>query len=231
MVELVKLIGTTDYTQTSVIYKSTVATDYTTGFDSVGYPISYVDATSRGTIATTPWKIESTNTLYTTTADTSTNVDTLYGTGTWHQWSQPSPRERKQAQIKKQLRAAAHLRGNPSFVDSLNPAEVKALQLLKSLVDAENFRKYLKYGFVTVEGMSGLLYNIYRRRNTIVFEDNVQVASLCVHLRGNQPPTDEVIAKVLMCECDEAAIWKQSNHTFRKKTAKIVQLGFDRKAA
>jgi hypothetical protein len=234
---VIKLIGKKDqtgsgisYESTSTLYTSTAATNYGTAstYDSgFYYPVGYVKGT-RASVDVNTWHIESTSSLYTSTATDAGSTSTIYGTGTW---LAPSPREQKKAQIKRQLRTAPRLRGNPSFSDSLNPAEVKALQLLKSLVSPENFRRYLKYGFVTVEGMSGLLYNVYRRRNTIVFDDNIQVASLCVHLRGKQPPTDEVIAKVLMCECDEAAIWKRSNHSFNNKTPKIVQLGFDRKAA
>lgn len=166
---------------------------------------------------------------WTYTDDYSTNNYTT-GNYFWN-FKSLSEKEIKKEKLKKQHRSNVRLRGRPSFIDSLNPTEVKALQLLKSLVSAENFRKYLKYGFVTVKGLSGLQYDIYRIQRIKVFDGHIQVAKLCVHLKGNQPPTDEVIAKVLMCECSEHEIWQRSNKYFCNKTPKITNLGFDRKAA
>lgn len=129
----------------------------------------------------------------------------------------------KRAQLKQQHRVQVRQRGRPSFLDTLDPAEIKALQLLKSLVDAENFRRYLKYGFVSVLGISGLVYNIYRRGTVRVLDNHQQVASLCIHIKDG-PPTDEVIAKVLMAECDEPAIWAKSNKSQVVSTPRVLQI-------
>lgn len=96
--------------------------------------------------------------------------------------------------------------------------ELVALGLLRSMVAPEVFRKFLKSGFVTVEGPSGLVYQVLRRSHLIyVWEEGTRVASLCVYLQDhNIPPTDEVVAKMLICECDEADIWKRANVSYYK---------------
>ena len=94
------------------------------------------------------------------------------------------------------------------------PEELVALQLLRKMVTVEVFKKYLKHGFVTVEGPSGLSYQIPRGQDRIVVWDKGErVASLCIHLRDwyNKPPTDEVVGKLLIAECDEPDLWKRSN--------------------
>jgi hypothetical protein len=135
----------------------------------------------------------------------------------------------KRARLKKQHKSFHALRGRPSFVDTMNAAEVTALQLLRSLVTPENFRKYLKYGFVTIKGASGLVYNIYRKRHVCVYDGQNEVASLCVHINAG-PPTDEVIAKILMCECNEPEIWQRANCTVFSRTQRVNAVDL-RKAA
>ena len=91
--------------------------------------------------------------------------------------------------------------------------ELVALNLLRQMVLPEVFKKYLKYGFVIVQGPSGLTYQVTRKSHIIgVWESGHKLATLCVYLKDhNIPPTDEVIAKMLICECDEQDIWKRAN--------------------
>lgn len=91
--------------------------------------------------------------------------------------------------------------------------EMLALQLLRSMVPSDVFRKYLKYGFVTVRGPSGLVYQIQRKSHFIkVWQQGQLLAELCVYLQDNTiPPTDEVIAKMIIAECDEPDIWNRAN--------------------
>lgn len=91
--------------------------------------------------------------------------------------------------------------------------EIIALQLLRQMVEPQVFKKYLKYGFVTVKGPSGLVYQIKKQSHIITVWENGQILStLCVYLKDKSiPPTDEVIAKMLICECDEADIWERAN--------------------
>jgi len=94
--------------------------------------------------------------------------------------------------------------------------EMVALQLLRKMVPHDVFKKYLKYGFVTVRGPSGVEYQIRRREHVIyAWMNGKKVANLCVYLQDTSiPPTDEVVAKMLICECDEKDIWKRANITW-----------------
>lgn len=100
--------------------------------------------------------------------------------------------------------------------DHVTPAEMLALQLLRKMVGQDEFRRYLKHGFILARGPSGLSYQIARRERIVVREYGNKLATLCVHLKYEHktPPTDEVVAKLLMVECDEADLWQRSNVTW-----------------
>jgi hypothetical protein len=92
--------------------------------------------------------------------------------------------------------------------------EIVALQLLKSMLSPERWKKYLKYGFVDVLGKSGLIYQIIRGQTHVrVFRQGEKIADLCVGLanRSAMPPTDEVITRMIIVECDEPDIWQRAN--------------------
>ena len=92
------------------------------------------------------------------------------------------------------------------------PAELTALQLLRQLVGQDEFRRYLKYGFVTVQGCSGLRYQVRRGRHVVdVWNGRQRVDGICVWLKGSFPPTDEVITRMLMAERDELELWRRGN--------------------
>jgi hypothetical protein len=100
-----------------------------------------------------------------------------------------------------------------AIFDDAKPEELVALQLLKSMVKSDVFRKYLKYGFVTVQGSSGLTYQIQRKSHFIkVWNMGKLLCTLCVYIQDQSiPPTDDVVAKMLICECDEIDIWRRAN--------------------
>lgn len=91
--------------------------------------------------------------------------------------------------------------------------EIVALHLLRKMLDRDRWRKYLKYGFVDVQGKSGMTYQILRGQAHVrVFKRGVKVCELCVKLRNHaMPPTDEVITRMILAECDEADLWKRAN--------------------
>lgn len=92
------------------------------------------------------------------------------------------------------------------------PEEITALQLLRGLVGQEEFRRYLKYGFVMVRGASGLRYQITRGRHVInVWNERGRVDGICVYLQGRFPPTDDTITRMLMAERDELELWRRGN--------------------
>lgn len=92
------------------------------------------------------------------------------------------------------------------------PEEITALQLLRQLVGQDEFRRYLKYGFVMVRGQSGLRYQIQRGRHVVsVWNERGRVDGICVYLSGDYPPTDDTIARMLMAERDELELWRRGN--------------------
>jgi len=136
-----------------------------------------------------------------------------------------SPEEqRKQEFIRrirnKQAPAILNHRGKPArsahhqhrFAD-VKPQELIALQLLRKMVAPDVFKKYLKHGFVIIQGPSGLIYQIRRGIAHIIVRKHGQpICELCVILKDRTiPPTDEVIAKMIIVECDEIDIWRRAN--------------------
>lgn len=97
--------------------------------------------------------------------------------------------------------------------------ELVALGLLRQMVSSEDFREYLRRGVLSVRGgVSGWVYAIPRRGHIAVYDRGNRIAELCVHLKhqAKTPPTDEVVAKMLMVELDEADLWKRSNVHYNK---------------
>lgn len=111
--------------------------------------------------------------------------------------------------------------GNPlrslesgKLFDNASPAEIKALHLLRKMIPNEGFRRYLRHGFITIRGgATGLMYQIDRHKRIAVWDLGKKIAELCIHLNydSKTPPTDHVVGKMLMAECDETALWKKSN--------------------
>jgi hypothetical protein len=89
--------------------------------------------------------------------------------------------------------------------------ELIALQLLKKIVEPAEFKRYLKHGFINVRGKSGLIYQVPRSGQVIVWDNGTMIASLCIHVGRGIPPSDEVVAKMLIIEGHEPDIWHKSN--------------------
>lgn len=140
---------------------------------------------------------------------------------------QYTPEERRRLKFKEQLRlkqAPAIMNhrgqtprsyGKEKRFDNARPEEIVALHLLKSMLndDRDKFKRYLKHGFVTIQGPSGLVYQIKRKSHIIdVWNKGKKLCTLCVYLQDHTiPPTDEVIAKMIICELDEIDIWRRAN--------------------
>jgi hypothetical protein len=89
--------------------------------------------------------------------------------------------------------------------------EIVALDLLKQQLSSEAWRRYLNYGFIVVRGASGLEYQIIRGEHHVkVFARGRRIAELCLYVQG-VPPTDEVITKKILVECDELGVWGRAN--------------------
>jgi hypothetical protein len=82
---------------------------------------------------------------------------------------------------------------------------------MKGMTPEKEWRRYLKYGFVVVQGKSGMFYQVIRGQAHVrVFRKGTKVAELCIKVPG-VPPTDEVIARKIMIEYDEMRIWHDAN--------------------
>lgn len=104
-------------------------------------------------------------------------------------------------------------RRHADFTNVSQP-EIVALQLLKKMLPVEEWRRYLRYGFIMVHSRTtGLDYQIFRSGGHIrVFRHGKDVAELCIHISDRKcPPTDRVIAKKIMLECTETEVWAKSN--------------------
>ena len=111
------------------------------------------------------------------------------------------------------------LQNHADFTTVTRP-EIKALQLLKKMLSAEDFKRYLRYGFVVVRGASGLEYQIVRGAwHLKVWNRGKKVAELCVGLKGAMPPTDSVIARMVLAQYDEPDLWRRSNLRSRNHPA------------
>lgn len=110
--------------------------------------------------------------------------------------------------------------------NNTRPEELIALQLLRRMVPRDVFKKYLKHGFVTIEGPSGLTYQITRKHHNIkVWKQGQLISELCVYLKDKTiPPTDEVVAKMIIVECDEIDIWRRANIYWKSAVSEFRQL-------
>jgi len=84
-------------------------------------------------------------------------------------------------------------------------AEKIALETLRDMITEQEFRHYLRYGFLTVRGSSGRVYQIPRDgHHTKIWERGKLVEEVCVRIKDKQiPPTDNVIAFKVMVETNE----------------------------
>jgi hypothetical protein len=137
--------------------------------------------------------------------------------GQWeHEDLRPAmKRARQRDKIRQQLYPLTRQRlADAQDFSHVKENEIVALQLIKSMVTPERWRKYLKYGFVEVDGKSGLRYQIIRgRSHVLVYRKGEKIAELCVGLKNRyvMPPTDEVITRMIIVECDEPDIWRRAN--------------------
>lgn len=118
----------------------------------------------------------------------------------------------KRNQIRRNLLCSPPTKRQLPDYSSVTPAELTALGLLRELLKPDEWRKYLKYGFVLVEGLTGLTYQIFRgRQHVIVLLRGKRVAELCLACQPFIPKTDCVIARKVMLESDELGFWWEAN--------------------
>jgi len=92
----------------------------------------------------------------------------------------------------------------------LSKPEIKAIDTLHEIIGEQEFRRYLKYGFITVTGSSGKSYQIRNEGHTMVRLNGKVVEEICFYLK-DVPPTDQVIAKRHILLTDETAFRSMGN--------------------
>lgn len=96
-----------------------------------------------------------------------------------------------------------------------------AIETLREMITEAEFRKYMKYGFITTQGKSGSIYQLFRQRRHIkVWNKGQIIEEICVRIKDIKIPlTDSVIAFKIMLETDEDAFRKLGNVYNMRKAA------------
>lgn len=119
-------------------------------------------------------------------------------------------RERKRQNIRSRLVSVVKTRSEA--IRGNTPEECLAMETLREVVTEDEFKRYLRYGFVLVRGRSGATYQVFRNRSHVkVWVGGKVIEEICVYLKdtadhggsGKIPMTDKVIAFKAMIETDE----------------------------
>jgi len=106
------------------------------------------------------------------------------------------------------------LKYNRSCYDGvISSSEAVAMDTLREMISENQYQRYLKYGFVSVQGRSGDVFLVSRHCHTKVLRGGKIVEEVCLYLKGDvaTPPTDGVIARLVMIQADEEAFKKAGN--------------------
>jgi len=105
---------------------------------------------------------------------------------------------------------------------NVSPQEEIALETLREMISETEFRKYLRDGFLLVQGKSGNIYQIFRKNQHIkVWYNGTLVEEICVSIKDSKIPlTDKIIAFKVIIETDEKEIHNMGNvYNMLKKVA------------
>lgn len=92
-------------------------------------------------------------------------------------------------------------------------SEAVAIETLRESVTENEWRRYMRNGFLCVRGKSGRVYQILAHGHHIaVWESGTKIAEICSYIKDVAvPATDKVIAFKTMVECDEEELWRRGN--------------------
>lgn len=124
----------------------------------------------------------------------------------------------KQAQIRANLSPVVKSRAS-SIDKAFLDREYLALETLRELITEEEYRRYLKYGFVIVTGASGDQYQIFRdHSHTKVWRKGQLVEEVCLRLSDDKiPSTDKILTLKTMIEADEDQEFLKAGNRYRMK--------------
>lgn len=131
------------------------------------------------------------------------------------EWSMPaSKQDFARRQMRSNLVIKTKTRAEEFALQGAPQNELLALETLREMVSEEAFRKYLKYGFILVEGQDGRVYQIFRNKwHTKVWRGGQLIEEICVRISSDvkAPATDNVVAFKTMIEADEDEFRKIGN--------------------
>ena len=155
---------------------------------------------------------------YTDTAETEINYVTLDSGGV--SVGRSTKAQRFRASIRSQMIVTPKSRAQPVVPEKEN--EKIAIESLREVTTEQEFRRYIKNGFLLVQGASGKVYQIFREnQHTNVWLNGVKVEEFCLRIRQEMkcPETDSVVALKMMIEADETEARKMANLYPMKKAA------------
>jgi hypothetical protein len=119
----------------------------------------------------------------------------------------------ERARLRNNLSIQIKSRANASLYPGESEPERKALETLREVITEEEFRKYLRYGFVLVKGKSGATYQVFRNQaHCKVWLNGRVIEEVCVRIKDEQvPKTDKVIAFKIIIEASEEEFKKLGN--------------------
>jgi hypothetical protein len=123
------------------------------------------------------------------------------------------PKTAKRSRIKSNLIIPIKSRALPPIRKEVPENEQVAMETLREMVTEQEFRKYLKYGFVLVPGVGGKTYQVFKNRShTKVWKNGKIVEEICVRIKSYDiPQTDNVIAFMSMIQASEEDFRKLGN--------------------
>lgn len=145
---------------------------------------------------------EAANNIYTTCANNDAFRITNFGQ--YYVYSRPTEKQLKLLKLKSNLVISVKSHCQP--VRAISPEEQCALDTLHEMISEFDFRRYLRNGYITVRGESGDLYQIFKgqsHQKTKIWRRGKLIEEVCVYLKGNPPPTDQVIAFKTIIETSE----------------------------
>lgn len=129
-------------------------------------------------------------------------------------WTAPviTPSERMR-QILASRSAPAFHRGHKRAALALptDLREIRARATLRRIIGEDKFRRFMRDGFITVVSKTGLTYRVFPGHGiTEVYNKGTMVDRLCVVLKGQFPPTDELLMRYLLILNDEGEFSKHA---------------------
>lgn len=133
-------------------------------------------------------------------------------------------KENKKEQFRRKIRYNLVIRTKTrgGLINGVPKEEWTAIETLREMISEKEFRKYMKYGFLMVEGKSGDIYQVFRNKShTKVWRSGEVIEEVCVRLDHSYkaPPTDNVIAFAMLIQYDESEFKKLGNVYKMKRAA------------